>query len=149
MTTITQDPLTRKARNSDGSSLRAVPPQSKAEHKAVCSIDGEPWPCRYEQREGNFRIAQYHSVFCSACGKQRNAWASLDVEADLSGHRVYFHARKRCSLKATEWWDANIKPHTGEDLFVTMLNGVTIGGRSIGDLTRYLGIKAKPKLVGE
>lgn len=129
--------------------LRSVPPTSAVEHQAICSVDGEPWPCRHTVRESNFQMAQYHSVFCSACGKRRNAWSSLSIERDLSGQAVYFHARKRCSLKAVEYWNANIKPVTGEDLLVKRYGDVeiVIGGEWIEDLTRYLARCKKLKAV--
>ena len=127
--------------------LVAVPKQSIVEHKPVCSIDGEPWPCFHTQKETHYRMTQHYSVLCVACGKLRNAWASLDIESDLENRHIYFHARKPCAAKAKIWWDENIKPHTGEDLFISILSGVTIGGQWIGDLTRHLAARTKMKAV--
>lgn len=145
-TTVIYDAPTETPKNRN---LRTVPPVAKIEHEAVCSVDGEPWPCRHTIRESNFRMAQYHSVFCLACGKQRNAWASLSIERDLNGQAVYFHARKRCSQKAVEWWNTNVKPHTGEDLLIKRYGEVeiTIGGQSIEDLTRYLSLHSGLKVA--
>lgn len=141
-TTVIYDSPTERPKQR---SLRTVPPIVKVEHVAICSIDGEPWPCRHYLRAANFRMAQYHSVFCSACGKRRNAWCSLSIERDLNGQAIYFHARKKCSAKAVKWWNENIKPHTGEDLLVKRYGEVeiTIGGESIDDLTRYLARRKK------
>lgn len=129
--------------------LRSVPPAAKVEHAAICAVDGEPWPCRHTVRQANFRMSQYYSVFCLACGKPRNAWCSLSIESDLNGQAVYFHARKRCSQKAVEWWNENVKPHTGEDLLVKRYGEVeiTIGGEYIDDLTRYLAMRNKLKIA--
>ena len=140
MTTVIYNQPTQLVKNQK---LRSVPLAAKVEHGAICSVDGEPWPCRHYLRQANFEMAQYHSVFCQACGKRRNAWCSLSIERDLQGHAIYFHARKKCAAKAVAWWNENIKPHTGEDLLVKRYGEVeiTIGGESISDLTRYLALR--------
>jgi hypothetical protein len=96
--------------------LQIVPPQTEreVEHKPVCSIDGEPWPCAHNQREAHFAAVQRYSVLCLACGKSRNACVSLEIRKGLDGRTVYFHYRKRCRPKARDWWDENVRPHTGE-----------------------------------
>ncbi len=94
--------------------LRLVTPKPKVEHKPICSVDKQPWPCAHHQAEAYQRRASYFSVLCLACGKPRNAWASLSIDDDGHGRAIYFHARLRCRPKAKAWWEEHVTPHTGE-----------------------------------
>lgn len=118
--------------------MAVPPPKPKVKHYPICGTCRAPWPCPHYQEQGRFRAHQYYSTLCLGCGKPRNAWASLDIERDLAGRRVYFHARKKCSAKAKEWWDKNVKPHIDEEYHDNRYNDVVIGGLHIGDLRRHI-----------
>jgi len=65
--------------------LYEVPKRDEPKHAAVCSIDGEPWPCVHEQRAANRYWRRYHSVRCLACGKPGNAGGALSIEQGFDG----------------------------------------------------------------
>lgn len=115
------------------------PKVNEPEHKAVCSIDGEPWPCKHRQVESHNAFTKRWDVLCGACGKRRNACASLDIQSGLDGRAIYFHWRKSCRPKARQWWDENVLPHTGEAFRE---------GQWIDDLARYIGARHKLSASG-
>lgn len=110
------------------------PKDNESEHTPVCSIDGEPWPCRHNRSETHRAFVERSSILCFACGKPRKAYGSLTVEKALDGRLIYFHHRQACRPKAKEWWDANVLPHTGEAFRE---------GQWIDDLARYIGARHK------
>jgi hypothetical protein len=111
------------------------PTDAEPEHKPICSIDGEAWPCAHNRAESHKAYIARWSILCVACGKRRNSWGALVVEDAGDGRFVYFHARKRCIEKAQTWWDENVKPYTGERFQE---------GLWVGDLPRYIGLRCKP-----
>jgi hypothetical protein len=113
--------------------LMEVPAADEPEHKAVCSIDGEPWPCKHAIERIHYAHIQRSGVRCLACGKPRVAWTSLDIAESFDGRPVYFHDRKGCREAALAWWDENVRPLTG--------HGFRVGGRIEG-LLRYVGRRA-------
>src|SRR5882672_5318840 len=90
--------------------LAIIPSEPEVEHSAICSIDGEPWPCAHRAREGRIAMIRYIRVVCLACGKPRNAFTSLSIGEGFDGQPVYFHWRKRCRPVAEQWWNENVKP---------------------------------------
>lgn len=130
--TIYETPRTVKPR-----ALRVVPSPSQVAHEAVCSIDGEPWPCRHFLRRANFAYSQRYSVRCKACGQLRNEWHSLEIEAAFDGQAVYFHARKRCRPAAERWWNENVLP---------LINEPFREWQTIDNLLRYVGARQRPTI---
>lgn len=128
--------------------LLLVPKTSEVEHKPICSVCSEPWPCTHIKEEGRFRTHQHYSVMCLACGKPRNGWTSLSIERGFDGRAVYFHARKKCAMKAALWWDEHVKPLVGEEAVCRTYEFMPgFFGQTIQDLTRYVALRSKPKAV--
>lgn len=117
--------------------LRIVPPVSAVEHRAVCSVDGESWPCKHH-RQAMAVQGLWRFVICSACGQRRNYWTALSIDRGLDGRAIYFHDRKRCRPKAEKWWNENVRPITGESFH---------SGQSIADLQRYLAARVAIQAV--
>lgn len=120
--------------------LHAVPDIAEVEHKGICSVDGEPWPCLHSRRETHFEFSRWYNALCLACGKQASAWTVLTIDRDLEGRRIYFHDRKRCRPAAEKWWNEHVKPITGENFRPH---------QSITDLHRYVGARMKPQIVSK
>lgn len=114
------------------------PEPAGPEHRPVCCVCGEAWPCRHHQQQSHQAMVQRQSVRCYACGKLRNARCSLTVVADAEGRTIYFHARKRCCEQAQVWWEKHVR---------SVISKPFIHGLWIDDLPAYLGRHAQLKPV--
>lgn len=118
-------------------SLKLVQPKPRVEHKPICAIDGQPWPCAHHQAANHDRYSRYWNVLCLACGKPRNNLACLQIDDDGHGRTIYFHARKRCVPKARAWWEEHGKPRTGQPFSEVAYLGIP----HLGDYLRKHGAK--------